>query len=410
MRGAVMKRFLLAIIFLLSLTNFACAEPAKNFSESVENFCWKYFAVREHDKNFLYSPYGIHSALSILANGASGETRKKILDVLEVDNVETLNDGHKNFSAFVKKNYRGENFFVEANLLLVDKKIIGRGFNENFKRVVTADYNSEVRAANFGGDIRGEQKKIHRWVADKTKNFVVNYNSIADANTLTDFANVVCFDGKWATPFKPSQTAEKEFKNCDGSNGTVAMMSNVFKNKIKYRADEKFQAIELPYSANAAMYLILPTDDDALNVAELWNAQTLSYRADFLDALKKSSAFDGEVVVRLPNLTMEYDTFIAEDFIKQGLRRLFTDDAEFFNIVKDTSLKISNARHYCRIDINEQGTKAAAVTEITMVETTAAPDFEPPRQIYFIANRPFLFVIRDVQSGVILFAGAVNKF
>ena len=410
-----MKKFLLSMIFLMSFSGVGCAadksvnlDATKNLSVSVEKFCWKYFALRKYDENIFYSPYGIHAVLSILANGASGQTRKEILDALEVASVETLNDGHKNFSALIEKNYRGEDFLAEANLLCVNKNF--GGLDENFKKIISDDYKSEVRTADFSGNADGEQKKIRRWVADKTKNFIRDYNSLASAATSIDILNVICFQGKWTIPFTPSQTLRNEFTNFDGSKGIAAMMSNVFKDTIKYRADEKFKAIALPYSAGAAMYLILPTDDDALNVCELWNAQSLEYRADFLNALKDSYPFDGEVVVRMPNISFTYENLGYQDFQNLGLKRLFTDDAEFFGIIKGTPLKLSSAKQFCKVDINEQGTKAAAVTEVTMVETGAAYDPRPPKIVYFIAERPFLFMIRDVESNVTLFTGVVNKF
>lgn len=156
------------------------------------------------------------------------------------------------------------------------------------------------------------------------------------------------------------------------------------------------------------MYLILPADDD-LDVADTWNAETFEYREKFFDALKNSPAFDGEVVVRLPKFESDIENNLVENFKAMGMKKSFTDAAEFFNIVKDTPLKIDNVQHRAKVKVDEQGTEAAAVTEVVMVKATAAPNFQPPQRVYFIANRPFLFVIRDVDSGVILFAGVVNK-
>ena len=410
-----MKKFLLAVIVMLSLSSLACAanepaidpEPPRNLSTSVDEFCWKYFATLNREENIFYSPYGINAALSILANGATGDTRKEILFALEADNVENLNAGHKNFSELAAKNYDN---FAEANLLLIDKKIIGRGLDKNFKRVVNDFYKSDVREANFSGDLDGEKKKISLWVSDKTKGFIPNYNSIATADTVTDLLNVVYFKGEWAIPFKAHKTNKANFKNRDGSTVEVDMMREVFDHEIAYFEDKKFKGIKLPYSANAAMYLIMPKDDGDLNIAEAWNAETFSYRADFFDGLRNSSAFRGEVVVRLPKFELDIENNLVKNFEAMGIKKSFTNNAEFFNIVKDTSLKIGNAQHRAKIKVDEQGTEAAAVTEITMVETGAAPNFEPPKRVYFIAERPFLFVIRDLESNITLFAGVVNKF
>ena len=406
-RLIAMKKFLAAVIMLMSLSNLGCAEPARNLSTSVDEFCWKYFATLDRNENIFYSPYGINAALSILANGASGDTRQEILQALAADNVENLNNSHKNFSEFVTQSYKN---FAEANLLLIDKKIIGRGLDKNFQRVVSDFYKSDVREANFSGDIAGEKQKISRWVSEKTKNFIPNYKSIATDKTVTDLLNVVYFKGAWAIPFNKNYTDKAPFKNRDGSTAEVDMMRDVFDREISYCEDDKFKGIELPYGANAAMYLILPTNDADLDVADAWNNQTLSYRADFLDGLKNSPKFKGEVVVRLPKFELDIENNLVESFKAIGLEKSFSNAAEFFNIVKNTSLKIGNVQHRAKIKVDEQGTEASAVTEIAMLETTATPNFKPPRRVYFIAERPFLFVIRDVQSGVILFAGVVNKF
>ena len=92
-----------------------------------------------------------------------------------------------------------------------------------------------------------------------------------------------------------------------------------------------------------------------------------------------------------------------------GVKKSFTDAAQFTKIINGTTLKIDNAKHRAKVKVDEQGTKAAAVTEVVMVETTAAPDIQP-RIVHFTADRPFVFVIRDVETNITLFAGAVNKF
>lgn len=412
-----MKKFLTSLICMLSLTGLACAaEPAidppppKTLAESVDALNWKYFATLDRTENIFYSPYGINAALSILANGATGVTLNEILTALDADNVDNLNGAHKNFSERIAKTYSGDNLFAEANLLLIDKKIIGRGIDKNFRRIVTNAYKSDVREADFGGDLDNERKKITRWVADKTAGFIANYKSIATAATLTDLLNVVYFKGEWSLPFKPENTDREDFTNRDGSKVPVDMMHATFKNKIACRADDKFKGIALPYSANAAMYLILPADDAALDVAELWNNQTADYRANFLDGLKNSYAFDGKVVVRLPKFELDIENSLVANLKAMGIRRAFEDNAELFNIVKDTSLKIGDAKHRAKVQVDEQGTKAAAVTEISLLKTTAVPNPPPQKIFYFYADRPFLFVIRDVESGVTLFAGVANHF
>ena len=401
-----MKIFLTALLVLMSLSNVAGAQSAQKLSTNVNEFCRKYFGTLKLDENIFYSPYGIGAALSILANGATGDTQTEILRALEVDNVKVLNDAHKDFSAYVAKTY-GETF-AEANLLLVDKKVIGRGIEKNFRNVVADVYQSEVREADFSGDIDGERKKITKFVNEKTRGFIPDYKSIVTADALTDLLNVVYFKGDWAFPFKANHTAAKTFTNRDGSKSTVDMMSKIFDEEISYRADENFCGIKLPYSNGAAMFLILPTNENALNVAELWNNQTSEYRENFLDGLKRTSPFDGKVVVRLPKFELDIENSLVENLKSIGVTKSFTNDAEFFNIVNDTPLKIGNAKHRAKIKVDERGTEAAAITEVVM-PLGAAPNVDRSKIVYFDASRPFLFVIRDIESDVNLFVGVVNS-
>ena len=235
-----MKNFLLMVIVLLSLTSLACAadessaELPQNLPASVDALSWKYFSTLDRNENIFYSPYGINAALSILANGATGETLKELLRALDTDDITKLNADHKKFSALVTKKYRGDTLFAEANLLLVDKKIIGRGLDKNFKRTVTDAYKSDVREANFSGDSNGERQKISRWVNEKTSGFIPDYNSIVTPDTRTDLLNVVCFKGKWQIPFKTSKTNRQDFTNRDGSKVQVDMMHEVFDHEIAY--------------------------------------------------------------------------------------------------------------------------------------------------------------------------------
>lgn len=404
-----MKKFIVAVIVLLSLTSCAGAEPARNLATSVDAICWKLFATLDKGENIFYSPYGIHAAFSIVANGATGTTRKEILDAMEADNVDALNDWHKNFAEIVKKNYGDDVFFAESNLLLINKQLVKGGLDENFKRVVTDVYKSEVRKAKFSGDITDETEKITRWVSDKTKGFIPDYVPSVFPDSMTDLLNVIYFKGKWAMPFKKSATVKQKFTASTGEKFPTDMMKKVFKETIPYYADDKFKGIKLPYSTGAAMYLIMPVDENSFNVAELWNNESFAYRENFLDGLKNSYPFDGEVVVNLPKFSMSFQIILTDNLKAIGISQAFTNSAELLNIVKDTSLKINTAMHCARIEVDEEGTEAAAVTEITMVETTAMPNPQPPRRVYFIADRPFLFVIRDVESNVMLFAGVVNK-
>ncbi|MBR1807286.1 MAG: hypothetical protein IJ774_12990 [Selenomonadaceae bacterium] len=402
-----MKIFLTAVLALLSLSNVACAQ-SRTLSTGVNEFCWKFFDTLNINDNTVFSPYGIHAALSMLANGATGETQAEILRVLNFDDVDALNGAHKNFYATTEANYRDENIFRSTNLLPVNKKAAERGLNENFRRVVTDDYNSDVRILDFSGNINRERQKLARFVAEKTSGMIRDYQPIVDENTQAELFNVVYFKGAWQFPFDERGTETVDFTNYDGTKSQIFMMSATFNEKIPYFADEKFCGIKLPYTSGAAMFVIMPVDEKSLYATELWSDETVEYRENFLDALNRSPAFDGKVSVRLPKIMFDHENFIVQNLMALGMKKSFTGDAQFPNIVNGMQLKVGGANHRAAIVVGEQGTEAAAVTEIPMLIDIASP--EPPEVVYFHANRPYVFVIRDVASSMTLFVGAVNKF
>ncbi len=401
---------LVLIIFVLTSSKVFAAETRADFeelSETVNNFNWNYFSKLDKDKNIFYSPYSIAAAFSIVANGATGRTQREILNALSTKNIQTLNYGFKNFRAVMEENYSDGTILKEADLILIDKNFTGNGINSNFQDSVEEFYNAQIDTADFGGNLDGEKERIKNWVAENTDNFISDYKSAAGIDTVLDLLNVIYFKGKWVNPFDAEKTWKSNFTNNDGSKSKVQMMAQSFKNKIRYYADEKFMAIEIPYEKNfAAMYVILPRNEDALNVAELWDAEKNSYKENFLANLKAAPIFNGTIEVFIPKFELDIKNKLNEDLQRMGIRRAFNDNAEFSNIIKRTQLKISNATHQAKIKVDEEGTEAAAVTEITMTKTTAAA---PSRRIYFRADRPFLFVIRDVQSEIDLFTGAVNE-
>ena len=404
-----MKIFLTALLLLTCLANVAYAQPTRKLSAGVNEFCWKFFDTLNINDNTVFSPYGIHAALSMLANGATGETQAEILRVLNFDDIDALNTAHKNFYATTKANYRDENVFRSTNLLPVNKQAATRGLNENFRRVVTNDYLSDVRIFDFAGNIDRERQKLARFVAEKTSGMIRDYQPIVDANTQAELFNVVYFKGAWQFPFDERSTDTADFTNYDGTKSQVAMMSATFNEEIAYFADEKFCGIKLPYTSGAAMFVIMPVDD-SLHATELWSNETVEYRESFLDALTKSPPFDGKVSVRLPKIMFDHENFIVKNLAALGMKKSFAGDAQFPNIINGTQLTVGGVNHRAAIVVGERGTEAAAVTEITMLEGVAPNFNHPPQKVYFHANRPYVFVIRDVASGVTLFVGAVNSF
>ncbi|MBO4400276.1 MAG: hypothetical protein J5809_00330 [Selenomonadaceae bacterium] len=393
-----MKIFKLAILAVIILANNLAQAAA--LADSVNGFSWKYFRALNHDRNIFYSPYSIAAALSLVANGATGETQREILNALDADSLETLNDGFQNFRAESEKNYADENILRDAKLILVSKNFIGNGINPAFRKTAEKVYGSEIRAANFSGNLTGEKRKITAWVDKITNHFLPNYQSSASSATVVDLLNVVYFKGKWNFPFEEYATRERIFTGRNGETASVPMMRQVFEEDIAYAENEKFKAVALPYkNFSAMMYVILPKDETDLNIAD-------AFDESFIAQIAAARRFNGEVDVILPKFELDIKNSLVDDLKAIGIERAFSNGAEFSKIVEKVQLQISGATHQAKVKVDETGTEAAAVTEFTLEATSAVP--RPKTRVEFHADRPFIFVIRDTQSGVDLFAGAVN--
>ena len=413
----MLKKIILCVVMMMTAMSGCSAEEkylTVNLSDSVNGFGWKYFDTLDKDKNIFYSPYSIATALTVVANGAESQTQKEMLQALSITSIEDINLSYEKFRTHIEKNYQGEGrTLMDSNLLLINKKYTANGINSGYQKIVEDTYKSTIREADFVGNLEGEKQQITKWVDEKTNHFMPNYKSIVSAETIMDILNVIYFKGDWEMPFKPSYTQSEKFTNKDKSTTNVDMMYQGFKNEIKYYEDKKFKAIMLPYKrlngrTVAAMYLILPVKSSELNIAEEWSEETAEYKQIFMGNIKKAPTFYGKVYVKLPKFELDIENLIVKNLKAMGIQRAFTNSAEFFQMVNNVPLKIDNVNHRAKIKVDETGTEAVAVTEVVMLEATAAAPM-PEVIKYFYAERPFLFVIEDFESGVDLFTGVVNK-
>ena len=413
----MLKKFMICVVMIMSMVSGCFAEEDSSelkLSESINDFGWKYFSTLNKDENIFYSPYSIATALSVTANGAEGQTQEEMLTTLSISSLEGVNSSYKKFHNHIEKNYHGDGrTLMDSNLILINSKYTNKGINSDYQKIVEDSFKSTVREADFIGNLEGEKQKITKWVDDKTNHFMPNYKSIVSDETVMDILNVIYFKGDWEMPFKPEYTESEKFTNKNTSTTEVNMMYQAFKNELKYYENDKYKAIALPYkrlngNIVTMMYLLLPTKSSDLDIAEDWNDESLEYKQTFLESIKKAPTFYGKVYVKLPKFELDIENLIVNNLKSMGIKRAFTNNAEFFHMINDVPLKIDDVNHRAKIKVDETGTEAAAVTEVIMVDATAAA---PMHEVvkYFYADRPFLFVIEDFESGVELFTGVVNK-
>lgn len=347
------------------------------------------------DKNIFFSPYSISTALAMTYEGAQGQTADEMQSVFHfpVDNVSRR-------SAFARiyneMNRNEENYSLNtANALWVQKDY---PFLSNYFSVISQYYKGNVTNLDFGGDSEGSRIKINGWVANQTNNKIIDLipKGVIDQSTRLVLTNAIYFKGKWAQPyFNKNETQEQDFNVSQTESVKTPMMTTLM--KFNYAETGNLQILELPYSdSNLSMLVLLPKDS---NMALLEANLNLGNLSEWRNALSEK-----EVNVYLPRFKFKTDYLMADTLSGMGMPTAFNDAADFSGMTGKKELKISQVVHRAYIDVNEEGTEAAAATAVVVSMTAISPDSIP----VFRADHPFIFLIQDKETGAVLFLGRVS--
>jgi serpin B len=363
-----------------------------------------YTKLQSQEGNIFYSPYSISAALAMTYAGARGRTATQMADVLRFP-VGTKPAGldpqqfASVFGELVKDlNTRGEGGAYElsvANALWGQK---GYGFLAKFLELVEKHYGGRLNEVDFVGATEMARQTINAWVEKKTNDKIKNLiaKGVLDSMTRLVLTNAIYFKGNWARQFKEDRTKEAPFTLSDGQKVDVAMMNQTA--KFGYMETDTLQSLELPYVDNElSMIVLLPKELDGLG--ELEKSLTLENLTEWQSKLRKR-----EVVVSIPKFKLTSQFSLASVLKAMGMKDAFSRSANFSGMNGKRNLAISAVIHKAYVDVNEEGTEAAAATAVTMRLTSMGPGSQPP---VFRADHPFLFLIRDNQSGSILFIGRV---
>jgi serpin B len=355
-----------------------------------------YARLQERKGNLFFSPYSISSALAMTYAGAKGQTESQMAAVLHFP---TRTGFHSAFGTIIKDlNTRGEKGHYEltvANALWGQK---GFEFLKEFLELIKANYDGQLNEVDFVSATEAARKTINTWVEKKTKDKIKELikPGVLDAMTRLVLTNAIYFKGNWASQFKEEQTRNAPFILLNGDKIEVPMMNQT--GQFPYTETKSFQALELPYVDNElSMIIFLPKEPDGLKEFEQeLNADNVT---QWLIKLHKR-----EVIVFMPKLKMTSEFSLASVLQSMGMTDAFSSSAaDFSGMTGKKDLCISAVIHKAYIDINEEGTEAAAATAVTMKLTSVGPSQTP----VFRADHPFVFLIRDNQTGSILFIGRV---
>ena len=362
--------------------------------QSDNKFGLKLFRVMSEDQpddNILISPLSISMALGMTLNGAAGSTYEDMAATLEKAGLseKEINESYRYLmdlmvgldpevtvsianSIWYRNTFEVEQTFLDVN-------------QEYFDAVV----------ASLDFDDPASVDIINAWIDSKTKGKIDEIVDEIDWNTVMYLINALYFKGDWTHQFDPEKTAEGTFMNADGSSSTVQMMH--IEKIFPFLHTDTFDAVDLPYGDSLfSMTLFLPRDEGDLNaLVEGFNAGSWNGWVDQLSPVKLS--------LFLPRFTIEYEKSLKDVLKSLGMEVAFDPAAADFTRInasgKELGLHISEVLHKTYIEVNEEGTEAAAVTSVEISLTAM------PMSLRF--DRPFVFAIRDRHSGTILFIGKV---
>jgi serpin B len=355
-----------------------------------------YAKLQERKGNLFFSPYSISTALALTYAGAKGQTQSQMASVLHFPLQAQF---HSAFGKIIKDlNARGENGRYEltiANALWGQK---GYEFLKEFLGLIKANYDGQLNEVDFVSATEAARKTINAWVEQKTKDKIKELikPGVLDAMTRLVLTNAIYFKGNWASQFKEAQTENAPFTLLSGDTVEVPLMNQT--GQFPYMETENFQALELPYVDNElSMIIFLPKEPNGLKKFE--QELTADNVSQWLSSLHKR-----EVIVFIPKLKMTSEFSLASVLQSMGMMDAFMpNSADFSGMTGRKDLCISAVIHKAYVDINEEGTEAAAATAVTMRLTAVGPGQTP----VFRADHPFVFLIRDNQTGSILFIGRV---
>jgi serpin B len=343
------------------------------------------------NRNVFVSPTSVAIALSMLYNGASGTTRQEMsaamfLSGMDLKTVNTANES-------LRKTLQNVDAKVQlsiANSLWAKQ---GFSFRHQFLKNNRQFYQAQVTNLDFS---RPESVGIiNRWAEENTQGKITQIVDRINPDSVLFLINAIYFKGTWTNPFDKNLTASQPFYLSNGTSKQHPLMTR--QGKYRYYENQQFQAVSLPYgSRRLSLYVFLPKKNSNLSgfLGQLNSNNWNQWLSQFSDR-------DGSL--KIPRFKLEYELELQNALAALGMKTMFDGNKANFADLTSAQVKVSGVKQKTFVEVNEEGTEAAATTSVD-VEVTSAPGGNP---FNMVVDRPFFCVIRDNQTGTILFMGAI---
>jgi serpin B len=358
-----------------------------------------YQKLKNTEGNLFFSPYSISTALAMTYAGARGNTEKQMAATMHFDPDQrkfhaAFGEFQNHINDYEKK---GDVKLEVANSLWLQKDYAFLpAFLEETKK-----YDAGLNYVNFISETEKARLAINTWIEKKTNDKIQNLivPGMLDAATRLVLANAIYFKGKWAVPFDSSATKNMPFYVQSDDSVTVPMMC-IRGHEFGFMENSDNQCLEMPYAGNdLSMFVILPKKRNGLNVFEkTFNKTNLIFWTKHI--------YKEKVLVFFPKFKILKSFSLAQELSSMGMHDAFSGAADFSGMTGVKDLHISDVIHKAFVDVNEEGTEAAAATAVIMARG-ARSQMMPKIPPTFRADHPFIFLIRDNHSGAILFMGRI---
>ena len=415
-----MKKCILAVALLLTLLLSACAEPVSkstlnlmdniqksdlkpieisdpnrqqgNRKEEIIDFSLTLLRESYAGQDILISPLSIVSALGMTANGANGKTLTEMEQVLNAD-IQGLNDYLKAYTAYLPSSEKYKVSLANSIWFKDDESLT---VNKDFLQTNKDYYNADIYKAPFN---ERTKNAINNWVKDKTGGMIEKLlEEVPPEDAVMYLINALSFDAEWENIYKDTQIRAGEFTLESGEKQTGEFMSS---SEFVYLENEAVTGFMKPYKDNKyAFVALLPREN--VSMADLLGSLNAKGVMDLIKNKKNE-----EVYVKIPKFSAEYSALLNDSLQKLGMKDAFDGGkADFTRLGRsaDGNIFISRVIHKTKIDVDEKGTKAGAVTAVEM-SYTSAPMMEEPKKV--ILDRPFFYMLVDTEQNLPLFMGSL---
>ncbi|MDF1576505.1 MAG: serpin family protein [Bacteroidales bacterium] len=344
------------------------------------------------EENLMISPLSTSYALGMTLNGAAGDTREAFRQVLHFDGLsdQEVNESYQDLMAQLVTLDNQVQFSI-ANSIWYKP---GYRVLEDFISTNREYFDAAVEELDFADPEAVDI--INGWIEDKTNDKIREMLDYIPGDAVMYLINAIYFNATWKYQFDTEESFENDFHLEEGGTHRCDFMQ--VEGTFNYTSQEGFKAVELPYGDSAfSMVVLLPEAGISINslVDEL-NAE--SWDTWF------NTSYPANILIQLPKFKYGFKSLLNDPLIDLGLGIAFNESADFTHITPGGGIFISRVIHQTFIDVNEEGTEAAAATIVEMVESTA-----PRGPLTFRADKPFLYVIRENSTGALLFMGKVGR-